>query len=1141
MFEHLAKTAALVVICCTLLCAQSERGSIRGTVEDATGSAVPGARVTATSTGTGVATSTQSTDAGNYNIPQLPPGTYTVSVEHAGFKKLVQENVEVKISGVAALDLRMEVGQLTESVTVTAAAPMLKSETSDVSIEINPRAYVDLPVTSSGGRSPEAFLFLSPGVTPGGNSPTNNFDAHVNGSQTLSKELQIDGMSTQIAEVQGDPRTLTFPPDAIQEMSVMTSSYPAEFGNSGGGVERFVVKSGTNGLHGNLYEFLRNDAFDARGFFNASRSVHHENEFGGTVGGPVIIPKVYNGRNKTFFFTNLNWYKNRGGAQNSIASVPNQAFRNGDLSGLVNSQGQLIQIYDPATTVSDGQGGFTRQPFAGNIIPPNRISTAAKNILSNVPLPKTAGIYNNYAASGNTINNNHNWTVKGDEYLTSEHHLSGFWNQGLNTDNGPYAVLPHPVESSRDGHNTQYSGRINYDWTVSPTLLNSFRIGFNRQHQLLVAPETTVDWGQKLGIPGINPGFPGVNWGAFTALAQNQDRIEPVSNTFLYADSLSWTKNKHNFKFGFDLRRLQHNGRYPSRSAGLNFTALETAFPSGPTRGTTGNEFASFLLGAVDNGNMYVNNAVIGERTWYAGVYAQDDWKISPRLTVNLGVRWDLFTPWAEVADRYSIMDPTKPNPAAGGIPGAYVFAGGDPSKGPFSGTKYLTTASDTAMRNFAPRLGLAWRLTDRLVIRSAYGISYYPNGGLGGGNVTTQSAGYSASTSFTTPDAGLTPAFMLDQGYPQNYPHPPVIDAGLNVGQGAAIWWDNANLPMYKQDWNFTTQTQISSSLVLDLAYVGSKSTRLNSGAVNVNQVNPRYLSLGSLLQTNINDPAVAAAGFRPPYPGFTGSLQQALRPFPQYLGVSTSQSANIGNSTYHSLQMKLEKRFSKGLWLLASYSWSKTLTDANSSLGSFFSPSARDNYNRSLEKALAVYDVPSRFVAAFNYELPIGPGKPVLSRGVASKLLGGWQVNGVVSYQSGVPIQISANNTLPLFNGGNTPNAVLGQNVEFGFSGFDPAKMRLLNASAFTIPGTGQFGTSSQILPNARNFPVYNEDLGLMKKFVVKERMYFELRFEMFNAFNRVTFGGPATNINNANFGQVTSQSNGPRNGQIAGKFYF
>lgn len=324
--------------CFALLFAQSERGSIRGTVEDASGAVIAGANVTAINVGTGVRTSTKTAEAGNFNIPQLPPGNYTVEVEQPGFKKAIQENLTVEVGAVAALNLRLEVGQATESVTVAAAAPQLKTETTEVSTAVNPKSYNDLPLNAGGGRAPEAFLFLAPGTTG------NTFDAHINGSQTLSKEMQIDGMSTQIAEVQGDPRTLTFPPDAIQEMSVLTSGYPAEFGNTGGGVEQFVVKSGTNDLHGNLYEFLRNDKLDARGFFNAKRSVHRENEFGGSVGGPVFIPKLYNGRNRSFFFTNVNLYKLRGGAQNSVASVPNDAFRNGDLSALRDASGKLIQI-----------------------------------------------------------------------------------------------------------------------------------------------------------------------------------------------------------------------------------------------------------------------------------------------------------------------------------------------------------------------------------------------------------------------------------------------------------------------------------------------------------------------------------------------------------------------------------------------------------------------------------------------------------------------------------------------------------------------------------------------------------------------------------------------------------------------------
>ncbi len=870
------KCIASFVACCFALVGQSERGSIRGTVEDSSGAVISGANVTATNIGTGIRTSTTTSEAGNYNIPQLPAGRYTVEVDHPGFKRLIQENVTVEVGGVAGLNLRLEIGLATESVTVADASPQLKTETTDISTAINPKSYNDLPLNAGGGRAPEAFLFLSPGT----NGST--FDAHINGSQTLSKEMQIDGMSTQIAEVQGDPRTLTFPPDAIQEMSVLTSGYPAEFGNTGGGVERFVVKSGTNNLHGNLYEFLRNDKLDARGFFNASRSVHRENEFGASAGGPVIIPKLYDGRNKSFFFTNINFYKLRGGAQNSIASVPNNAFRNGDLSGLRDASGNLIQIYDPATTRPDGAGGFTRDPFVGNIIPANRISQVSKNILATVPAAATQDIFNNYPASGSSQNNNHNYTIKGDQYLGSNHRVNGVFNQARNSDNGPYAALPHPVESSRDGLNTQNTIRLAYDWTISPTLLNHFGAGFNRQHQLLVAPETTVNWGQKLGIAGINNGFPAISYGAFTALAQNQDRIEPVSNTFLYADSLSWTKGRHNMKFGVDFRRLQHNGRYPSRSANFGFSANETAFPSGDLRGKTGLAFASFLLGQVDGSSEFISDVVSGTRWNYFAAYAQDDFKVSPNLTLNLGLRWDVFTPQQEVADRYSIMDPTVPNPKAGGLLGAYVFAG--KGSAPHTGTSRLTNARDTDFKNFGPRLGLAWKVTQRSVIRAAYGISYYPTGAMAGGNSVDSIEGYSGNPSFSSLDQGLHPAFVWDAGFPQNFDHPPSIDAGLNVNGSANIWWDNATKPMYRQDWNFGTQHQLTNSLLLDVGYVGAKATRLNTGAVNPNQVNPKYLSLGNLLTKDITDPDVVAAGFKVPYPGFTGSLAQALRPFPQY-----------------------------------------------------------------------------------------------------------------------------------------------------------------------------------------------------------------------------------------------------------------
>jgi hypothetical protein len=1137
MTKVFSQLVVIVSMCSSVIFAQSERGNIRGTVQDSSGATIPGVRVVATNAGTELQTSTTSTDSGNYNLSQLQPGRYTVTAEKVGFRKSIHENVTVEVGGTVGLDLPLEVGAIAESVTVQAEASALKSESSEVSTFVSSKAFNDLPINAGGGRAPENMLYLTPGFTG------NTFDAHINGSQTLSKEIQIDGMSTVIAEVQGDPRTLTFPPDAVQEMSILTSNYPAEFGTSGGGIERMMIKSGTNGLHGDAWEFLRNEKLDARGFFNSNRSVHHENEYGFTAGGPVLIPKVYNGKNRTFWFTAFNWYKNRGGAQNSVASVPDDAMRGGDLSGLTNPGGSLLQIYDPSTTRTDSSGNLIRDPFPGNIIPAGRISAVSNSILSYVPHAKIQQPFNNYSASGNSRSDNRNITFKADHYITSAHRVSALYNDGLNLDNGPYAQLPHPVASTRNGRNSQKTARATYDWTVSPTVLNQFRAGFNRQHQFLIGDEIATNYGQKVGIAGINNGFPVVNGWTFTPLAQNQDEIQPVSNTFLLADGLNWTKGKHNLKFGFDFRKLQHQGIYPSRPASFGFGAGETAFPSGDLRGSTGAGYAGFLLGAVDGSSEYINDVVAGSRWTYLSFYAQDDVKITPRLTMNLGLRWDSYTPVREAHDRMSVMDPTVPNAAAGGLLGSYVFAG--TGSAPHTGNSRLTNAQDTYKKAFGPRLGLAWKLREDFVLRTAYGISYSPGGALAGGNNFGSLAGYSGNANFQTKDNGLTPAFNWNNGFPQNFDHPPFISAGLNVGSGASVWGDKATIPAQRQDWNFGTQYDIKQGFLLDVSYVGAKTTRLNTGAFNLNQTPTRYLSLGTdLLQKKINDPAVAAQGFKSPYAGFNGSLSQALRPFPQYLGIGMLQTANVGNATYNSLQVKAERQFSKGLFLLATYTLSKSITDANSSLGGFFSPGARDQYNRSLEKALAVYNSPNRFVTAFNYELPIGPGKAFLNaNGVVGKVLQGWQLNGILTYNSGTPIQVGVNNTLPLFNGGNTPNSVLGQDPRTNVSGssFDPNRDKYLNLSAFSIPANGKIGTSAQVLPNTRGFFNKNEDFGILKRTTIKETLNMELRFELFNAFNRVVFGGPDSNISSPNFGTVSSQGNSPRTGQVALKFNF
>ena len=1126
MVKGTISITAVLILATVVMAAQSERGTIRGTVTDATGSVMPGVAVKAVNVDTGIETSTVTTDAGLYSIPQVKPGNYRVEAERTGFKKLIRENVRVDVSGTVGLDLQMEVGEVTQVVSVTDAAPQLKSETSDVVTAVNPKTFIDLPLNAGGGRSAESFIFLAPGTTG------NTFDAHINGSQTLSKEIQLDGLSMTIAEVGGDPRVLTLPPDALQEFSIATGSYSAEFGNTGGGVERFTIKSGTNDFHGSLYEFLRNDVLDARDFYQGSRAINRQNEYGGSIGGPIF-------KNRTFFFFNLNYFKFRSGPSNQIASVPTAAFKTGDLSELKNADGSLIQIYDPATTRSDGQGGFTRDPFLGNIIPESRISGVAKKVLGFVPDPKSPGIVNNFLAVNNSRNDNRNYTMKFDHQLNSNHRLSGSWNDGKNTDSGPIASLPHPISSTRNGvlGPAQKTLRLSHDWVISPTIVNHLSAGHTRQYQELRADEQGGNWGQQLGISGLpNGAFPYISVPPFTGWGQNQELLITVSNTFLIADSLSMVKGKHNLKMGVDFRKLQNNLNVPSVTGYFSFSRNETAFPSTALRSTTGSAFASFLLGQVDSGTIHISEVTRGMRFPYFAGYFQDDIKLRPNFTLNVGLRWDYLPTMTEVNNVYSIMDPAVPNPAAGGRPGALIFAGEGPGR---TGRERLTNG--ISYNNWGPRLGIAWQPMKKVVVRSAYGVSYYPTGALGGGNAKPPAIGFEASPSYFSQDVGVTPGFVWDNGFPQNYSRPPFIDPGFGVGAGIAMWDPNAKEPTNRQDWNFGLQYQLGENWLLDVAYVGSKSTRLSTGVVNYNQVDSRFLSLGELLTLPIGDPAVVAAGFAPPYPGFTGSLAQALRPFPQYSDISATNSANFGNSTFNSLQTKLEKQFSQGLFLLSSYTWSKTLTDASSALSGFFSTSARDQYNRKLEKGLAQFDVPSRLVVAFNYELPIGPGKPVADvKGAAGKILGGWQINGIMSYQSGTPIGVDVSNTLPLFNSRNLPNMVPGVNPKLDTGNFDPAKDLFLNIGAFQIPAPFTFGNAPSLL-NVRVFPSYNEDFGIMKRTYIREQMNFEFRFEMFNAFNRHIFNGPAATVTDSfNFGKVSSASGG-RRGQFALKFNF
>ncbi|MDE0102301.1 MAG: TonB-dependent receptor [Bryobacterales bacterium] len=1127
--QKFATGVCVVLVFASAAFGQTERGTIRGIVLDTSGAAIGDVTVTATHVDTGVVTETISTPAGVYQIPQVRPGTYTVEAEFAGFKRFVRENVRVATAAIVPLELVMEVGAVTENVTVSATAITLKTESTEVSTEVNPKSYVELPlqVVGGSGRAVESFIFLAPGTTG------DTFNAHINGSQTLSKEIQMDGLSMSTAEVGGDPRVILLPPEAVQEFSLVTNNFSAEYGNTGGGIERLVVRSGTNDFHGNAYWFVRNDKLDASGFFAATRPVQRRNEYGASIGGPIK-------RNRAFFFTNWHWYKFRGGALNATGSVPTPQMRSGDFSELIPA-GEGV-IYDPLTERRVG-GATVRDPFSQNSVPASRHSAISNRIWDLVPLPDSDGIFNNIFAQGNQQNNNRNNTIKLDYNLTSAHRLSTMYTFGQNTDNGPFAVLPQPVTDARSGARgpVANNGRINYDWIISPTMLFHGAAGISRQDQLLVNLETEgAGWAEQLGIRGTHNGpFPVVLVDPWNSYARHQRKLPTISTTFLYSPSLSWTKGRHSLKFGAEIRKLQNNFTLGPDSGSFSFSRNATALP-GETG--TGNVLASYLLGLVNRGTLNIP-PVTGTRHSYYAFYVQDDFKVRPNLTLNLGLRYDIFTPLTEVNDNHSMMNPTLPNPRADGYPGALEFAG---DCDVCTGRSRLTGNDSIYPKNFGPRFGLAYSISNKLVFRSAYAISFFPTGGQGGGNVKAPSLGFSSTGTFQSEDGGFTPGFSWEDGFPQDFQRPPLRDPSFANGQSPSFWFPGANRPQYTQSYNAGFQYQLAPTWLLDVAWVANKATRLSSGVTNVMQVHPRHLALGDLLRANINDPRVAAAGIAKPYASFGGTVAQSLRLFPQFAGTAHWGTwPAYGNSTYHALQVKVEKEFTEGLWLLSSYTWQKTLTDSSSSLGNFFGSSARDEYNRSLEKGLAIFDVPQRVVAAFNYELPFGNGKAIggSAGGILQKIIGGWQLNAIVSYQGGTPVVVSQNNTSPLFVSKQMPNAVSGASPERDRGGFDPgAADKALNLAAFDETGSFDFGNAGAVLPNARNFSTFNEDFGLMKRIFFNEDVNVEFRFEVFNAFNRVIFGNPAANVSNpAGFGTVGSQANQPRQGQFGLKISF
>lgn len=1080
-------------------------GTVTGIVSDPAGAAVPGAAVLLSNLQTGLRSAAETNEAGVYTFANVYIGTYELRVERSGFRTFVRSGFTVETGQVVRLDLQLELGSTQESITVTGEPPLLDLERASGGTQVVRQQLNSLPFQLTGAmRNPFAFLRLTPGAVGTHNSTG---DTRIAGGRGLASEAFVDGVQVTYNAAQSVAAVAHPPYDTIAEFRVEAVIPPAEFGRTSGGVVLMSTRAGTSQFHGNLTLLLRNHIFDARRY-NAERpDLTRQGEFAGSLGGPVLLPGADRGKSKTFFFANYTGFRRISLVQGASATLATPEMRQGDFAGTP----QII--YDPQT--ADGSG--RRQPFPGNRIPANRISPIARRVSEAVVLPNRPGIANNYLGENRTGEDSDSYFLRLDHQISEHHRLSGstLWNNRVRlATNGPLPIFDEIIDTP-DTRNAA----LGYDWIVRPNLFHRLQFGltyFRNDRR-----ETIGDLG--IQIPGaFRAGMPAIT---FTGQGMKQIGFDnsrrPTNYNWNLQQSLTWTTGRHNVKIGGRFDRYFNNFNPFGNMVGTyNFSQFAT---SQPQIANTGYSYASFLLGLVNSGTTALALAQ-KDMSRYFAVFAQDDWKLLPRLTLNYGIRYEMQEPWFEPLGRVSQMDPGVPNPGAGNLPGALVFAGEGPGR--IGGKRFMLADRN----NLSPRFGFAWQAARKTVLRGGYGIYYAP---LVNQDLSRQ--GFNTTVTLSSLDGGLTPAFILDQGFPPGSVRlPPFIDPAFANGTNAQAIerrrGGSGSMPMTQQ-WQFSLQQTVWDTL-FDAAYAGTVGHGITtSNLVQLNQLPPQLLALGALLTRNITDPQVVAAGYRPPYPGFRGTLAQSLRAFPHYLNVNVVD-APVGNSTYHAFLLKVERRMKNGLQYLVSYAFSKTLTDVT--FNDTELPIPQDTYNRRAEKSLANTDVPNRVVFSYTYELPFGRGKPLLSSPRWNWLAGGWSVAGIHTYQKSGPLRVTNPNNLPIFNGHLRPDRVPDVPVRIGpgFGSFRPLNVLsgeqgdlFLNPEAFATPPPFTFGNLGVFLPDVRGFGQRSEDISAMKQFRFRpEGVSMEFRADFFNAFNRRNLNNPVADRTNPNFGRIT-----------------
>jgi hypothetical protein len=1044
---------------------QTITGAISGRITDNSGAAIPKAKVVVTETATNTTTNTETNEVGDYIVSFLKPGIYSVSISAPGFKEHVNTGLPVQLDQQVRSDAVMEIGQVSDKVEVSASAVQLDYGSPEIGHVVGEEQLMNVPLvaSSSRGRSPLLLAKLVPGVTStsSNNSNINNFS--FGGGRPVTNEILVDGLPTTNPSDQ--TYTLTPSPDSIQEFKVITTPFSAEWGHTGGGVMLLTSKTGTNQYHGSAYDLFRNRVFNARNYFAPNNLQKYvQNDAGGTFGGPVFIPKLYDGHDKTFFFTDFNvTLSSLGNLYNQ--QVPTALEKSGDFSQTT-AAGKPIVIYDPQT----------KAPFAGNRIPSNRIDPVAAQIVKFYPDPNGSfGGNINYSVHPPQGQQVWQTLTRLDHNFSSNDKM--FFRFGRYNPNGD-AQPRFPNKANNDTASGFRDTQLVLSEThvFGPRVVNDFRAGFVQEVNYTIASGGPAP---ELGLKGVAlTSFPIISAGSFIQLGSSPSGRDR-DRSYVFSEALTFQNGRHTLKMGGDYRRQMYNYFSPGKLSGSY--SFGNVFTSLPGVANTGSALADLLLGAPQSTNISIQDYTFRLNINSAGAYIQDDFKISSKLTINLGLRWEYDGPYSEANGQFASFNPNLKNRTTGNL-GEVEFAGRNGAPQHFTPNIYY---------NFLPRVGFAWNVLPRTVVRGGYGIYRLPSIGFWTIGPLSQ---YAVNATFTSLDNNVTPRYYLANGVPAysfnvDANGLPNVPASLTNPTSSVNELEPRQRTPYNQTWQLGIQHQLPGGWFAEVDYVATKGTKLPI-LLNLDQLRPNQFGPGNL---------------------------QALRPFPQYSAVTAL--TNDGNSIYHSLQAKLEHRWNSGLLVQAAYTFSKLIDDVDAPARAN-GVAVQNVYDIKAQRGIGGYDVPQRFVVNYVYQVPLGRGGKYLNGvPVMKDIIGGWQFAGITECQVGLPMSITQSNTLGGFTSVQRPNQIAPASLDRG----DRTVSRWFNTAAFAI-------APPFVLGNAPRFPLHgpginNTDLALMRNFKLIERLTLQFRAEFFNAFNHPNFNNPGTNLTNLQtFGVIT-----------------